>query len=84
MNNDERLFTLLIYIAVGMIMYVTVIGGIVCIKESAYNYADYLSDLTNVVPYLFGAVIAVLLRSLVRTRNGNGNGKPKPPPQYDR
>jgi hypothetical protein len=51
------------------------------ILDSGYTYAQYLSDIAGVFPYLGGAIIAVLLRSLVRGRNGNG--KPAAPP-HDR
>ncbi len=70
MNNDERLFTLLIYLAIGVIGWVIVVGGVIAIREETYTFNSYLRDIAVVVPYLFGAIAAVLLRALVRQRNG--------------
>jgi TRAP-type C4-dicarboxylate transport system permease small subunit len=77
-SSDERLFTILIGIAAGVIAFVIVVGGIVCVADSAYTFSEYLTDLTNVWPYLVGAIVAVLLRSLIRARNGH-NGKEHSP-----
>ena len=74
--NDEALFTILIGIAASIIAFVVVVGGIVCVIDESYTFGAYLSDLTNVWPYLVGAIVAVLLRSLIRTRNGNGKTPP--------
>ena len=80
--TEERLFGLLICLAGGVIAFVIIVGGIVCLADNAYTFNEYLEDLTNVWPYLIGAIAAVLLRPLVRGRNGNG-GKPAGPP-HDR
>ena len=74
--NDEALFTILIGIAAAIIAFVVIVGGIVCVADASYTFGEYLSDLTNVWPYLVGAIVAVLLRSLIRTRNGNGKTPP--------
>lgn len=66
--TDEKMFTYLIALAGGVIAFVIVVGGIVCVLDKNYTFAEYLTDLTNVWPYLAGAVVAVLLRSLVRSR----------------
>lgn len=76
--DDEKIFTYLIGLAGGIIAFVIVVGGIVCVLDKAYTFAEYLKDLTNVWPYLAGAIVAVLLRGLTREdkrrrRNGNGN-----------
>jgi hypothetical protein len=76
MSSDERLFTLLIYLAIAVIAWVIIVGGIIAIREETYTFNSYLRDIAVVVPYLFGAIVAVLLRSLVRQRNGNGKEKP--------
>lgn len=72
--KDETLFTILVGIAAGMIAFVVIVGGIVCVIDASYTFGEYLTDLTNVWPYLVGAIVSVLLRSLIRTRNGNGKG----------
>ena len=72
--SDEKIFSLLIALAGGIIAFVILVGGIVCLADKNYTFAEYLKDLTNVWPYLAGAIVAVLLRSLVRTRNGR-NGQ---------
>lgn len=74
--NDDKVFALLIYLAGGVIAFVIIVGGIVCLEDDTYNFNAYLQDLANVWPYLVGAIAAVLIRSLVTNRNGkrNGNG----------
>lgn len=64
--NDEKIFSYLIGLAGGVIAFVIVVGGIVCLVDDQYTFAEYLTDLTNVWPYLAGAIIAVLLRGLTR------------------
>jgi TRAP-type C4-dicarboxylate transport system permease small subunit len=76
--SEERLFGLLICLAGGVIAFVIIVGGVVCLADQGYTFAEYLSDLTNVWPYLIGAIAAVLLRSLVRQRNGNGKAASPP------
>ena len=76
MRSDENLFAILIYIAAFVITFVIVVGGIVCLIDSEYTFAAYLNDLQAVWPYLAGAVVAVLLRSLVRKRNGPAERPP--------
>jgi hypothetical protein len=72
-STDERLFYWLILLAGGVIGFVIVVGGIVCLIEEGYTFEMYLTDLTNVWPYLIGAIGAVLLRSaIIGRRNGNG------------
>jgi hypothetical protein len=68
--SEEKLFTALIALAGGVIAFVIIVGGIVCITQENYTFNEYLQDLTNVWPYLAGAIIAVLLRGISR-RNGN-------------
>lgn len=76
--NDDKLFAGLILLAGGVIAFVIVVGGIVCVVDGQYTFNEYLTDLTNVWPYLVGAILAVLARSLIRTRNGNGHKKEEP------
>ena len=64
--NDEKIFSYLIGLAGGVIAFVIVVGGIVCLVDDQYTFAEYLTDLTNVWPYLVGAIVAVLLRGLTR------------------
>lgn len=72
--SDEKIFSYLIALAGGVIAFVIVVGGVVCLIDDQYTFAEYLTDLTNVWPYLVGAIVAVLLRSLVSSRNGKKNG----------
>ena len=64
--SDEKIFTYLIALAGSVIAFVIVVGGIVCVLDQQYTFAEYLKDLTNVWPYLAGAIVAVLLRGLTR------------------
>lgn len=74
---EAKVFNLLIALAAGVVVYVIIVGGIVCIKDSEYTFNEYLTDIAQVVPYLFGAILAVVLRGIVSGRkNGNGNNKP--------
>lgn len=67
--KEERIFSWLVALAAGVVVYVIVVGGIVCIKDNRYDFGAYLTDVAQVAPYLFGAIAAVLLRSRI-TRNG--------------
>jgi hypothetical protein len=71
--NEDRLFALLIYLAGGVIAFVIIVGGIVCLADDGYTFGEYLTDLANVWPYLIGAIAAVLVRSIVKGRNGNSH-----------
>ena len=66
---------MLIALASGVIAFVIVVGGIVCVFDSSYTFAEYLKDLTHVWPYLAGAVIAALLRSFVATKGKKEGGE---------
>lgn len=68
--TDDRLFGLLICLAGGVIAFVIVVGGLVCLSDDQYTFEQYLTDLANVWPYLAGAVLAVLGRAFIRSRNG--------------
>jgi hypothetical protein len=71
--NDDKIFNLLICLAGGVLAFVIIVGGIVCLTEDGYTFNEYLQDLTNVWPYLIGAIAAVIVRSLIATRNNNHN-----------
>jgi uncharacterized membrane protein len=75
--SETKVFNLLIALAAGVVVYVIVVGGIVCIRDNSYDFGAYLTDIAQVVPYLFGAIIAVVLRGITSERKtGNGNHKP--------
>lgn len=69
--NETRVFNYLIALAAGVVVYVIVVGGVVCIRDTNYTFNEYLTDIAQVVPYLFGAIVAVVLRGISWRKNGN-------------
>lgn len=73
----ENLLTMVVLLVLGIVAYVVVVGGILCIKESDYTYSQYLSDLTRLHGLLIAAIVGALGRALVPLldRRVNGNGR---------
>ena len=47
-----------------------IVGGIVCVRDPAYNFSEYLADLTSVYKLLIGAVAAAFGNVYVNNKNG--------------
>ena len=61
----DNLLTVLVLFVLGVFAYVVIIGGIVCVTEHGYPFADYLDDLSRLQPILIGAVIGAVGRELL-------------------
>jgi len=61
----DNLLTVLVLFVLGVFAYVVIIGGIVCVTEHGYTFADYLDDLSRLQPILIGAVIGAVGRELL-------------------
>jgi pilus assembly protein TadC len=73
----DNLITVMVMFVLAVIMYVIVVGGILCIQDQGYNFSDYLDDLSRLQPILIAAVVGALGRAfvpLLRRPNGNGHG----------
>ena len=71
----DNLITVLVLFVLLVIMYVIVVGGILCIQDQGYNFSDYLDDLARLQPILIAAVVGALGRALLPLmgkRNGGG------------
>lgn len=66
---DSRLFEAIVYIALGLVAYIVVLGGIVCVKDEDYTFTQYLVDIKGVYKLLVVAIIGAIARELV-TRMG--------------
>jgi len=61
----DNMLAVLILFVLGVFGYVVVVGGIVCVKEHGYTFADYLDDLSRLQPILIGAVVGAVGRELL-------------------
>ena len=61
----DNLITVMVLFVLAVIMYVVVIGGILCITDSGYRFAEYLDDLARLQPVLIAAVLGALGRALL-------------------
>jgi hypothetical protein len=60
----EWLFSAIVFAALGIIVIVVVVGGIVCIKDDTYTFAEYLTDLSGLWTVLGSALLGTLGRAL--------------------
>ena len=61
----DNLITVMVLFVLAVIMYVIVVGGILCIVQDSYSYAQYLKDLSRLQPILVAAVLGALGRALL-------------------
>ena len=61
----ENLLTTIVLFVLAMLMYVIVIGGILCLMETDYSYQEYLSDLTRLGPIVIAAVLGAIGRAII-------------------
>jgi hypothetical protein len=72
-NLSAKLIDYIVYVSLGLVAYIVVIGGILCIKDNNYNFTEYVVDLRGVYKLLLVAVIGVIGRDFGKRRNGNGS-----------
>ena len=60
----NNLLTVLVLFVLGVMSYVIVVGGILCIQDKGYEFSDYLDDLARLQPILVAAVIGAVGREL--------------------
>lgn len=69
----RNLLTVIVLFVIGVVSYVVVVGGILCILDKNYDFAHYLDDLSRLQPILVAAVIGAVGRELapaLQRRNG--------------
>lgn len=70
----DNLLTILVLFVLAVILYVIIVGGILCIQDGGYDFADYLNDLSRLQPVLIAALFGALGRELLpllHRRNGD-------------
>jgi len=70
----DNLLTVLVLFVLGVIGYVIVVGGILCLLDRGYDFADYLNDLSRLQPVLIAALFGALGRELLPLLHRNGKG----------
>lgn len=70
----DNLLTVLVLFVLGVFAYVVIVGGILCLLDRGYDFAEYLDDLSRLQPILIGAVVGAVGRELLpllrRDRDG--------------
>jgi hypothetical protein len=57
------------YTVLVLVVYVVVIGGIICLKDEEYNFAEYLADLQGIYKLLATGVVSGIAHEYF-SRNG--------------
>lgn len=67
----QSLFAAIVYIALAIVCFVVVIGGLVCLSDSTYTFAEYVTDLQGVYKLLVAAVISAIGHAYVDRSDKN-------------
>jgi hypothetical protein len=59
----EWLFSAIVVAALTIICLVVVVGGIVCVQDEDYSFAEYLGDLSNLWAVLISALLGTMGRA---------------------
>lgn len=65
MGSAAKLLSILIVTTLGIIVFVVVVGGIVCITDETYSFREYLTDLAGVYRLFLTAVLGILARAVL-------------------
>jgi len=69
----DNLITVLVLFVLGVLGYVIVVGGILCLLDRGYDFAEYIDDLSRLQPVLIGAIVGAIGREIapaLQRRNG--------------
>ena len=55
----------IVYTALALVLFVAVVGGIVCVTDDAYTFAAYLEDMSGIYRLLAVAIFGVLAQALL-------------------
>jgi hypothetical protein len=69
---QSRLLVWVVITALAIITYVVVVGGIVCIKDTDYTFAEYVVDLGAIYKLLATAVVGAIAHAWFERQNGKG------------
>lgn len=56
----SNLFAAIVYVSLGIVCFVVVVGGIVCITDGSYDFNEYITDLTGIYKVLLTAVVSAV------------------------
>ena len=70
-------------VAVFLIAWVVVVGGIVCVKEEEYTFAEYLGDLAGIHRLLLTAILAAVGHAIMQLRPEMLRGSRRSPSDDD-
>ncbi len=66
----RTLFGMIVFFCLGLVAFITVVGGIVCITDGGYDFAEYVQDLTQVYKLLVAAVLSAVGHAIVGRSEG--------------
>jgi hypothetical protein len=58
------------YTVLAIIVYVVTIGGIICLKDDEYTFAEYLADLQGIYKLLATGVVSGIAHTYFTSKNG--------------
>lgn len=68
------LLTAIVLASLGVVLFVVVVGGIVCVKDDRYDFAEYVGDLNGVYTLLGTAIVGALAQAFLPRLDREVNG----------
>jgi hypothetical protein len=72
MTAASRLLVWVVIVALLITAYVVVIGGVVCIRDDDYTFAEYVADLGAIYRLLATAVVGAIAHGWLEQQNRKG------------
>ena len=63
--SDTWLLGAIVLVCLTCVMVVVLVGGIVCVTDDDYSFAEYVSDLKGVYKLLLSAILGAVARALL-------------------
>jgi nitrogen fixation/metabolism regulation signal transduction histidine kinase len=74
-TTTAKLLSFVVIVALGIVVFVVLVGGIVCISDKEYDFGEYLKDLNAVYKLFLTAVLGILARAVLPMIEQRSNGK---------
>lgn len=73
MSIAAKMLAAVIAASLFIVIFVVVIGGVLCINDDDYDFAEYVNDLGNVWKFLLTAIVGCLAQAyLLNLERKNG------------
>jgi hypothetical protein len=67
-----HLLEIIIGVALILVVYITVVGGIVCVRDDDYTFSQYVAELGGVYRLLGTAAVAAIAKGVLEQHARNG------------